>query len=85
MTDTTSPADELGPLPAYGIREAYQGVITHWYTADQMRAYALQERARLHLILYDLVKAVEWSEGKRPHNLTTLGRAWWRAMRYLGA
>lgn len=36
MADTNT----LPPLPHWGMREAHQGVETHWYTADQMRAYA---------------------------------------------
>ncbi len=37
--------DGLGPLPQWAMREAYQGTETRYYTGDQMRAYALQERA----------------------------------------
>ena len=38
----------------------------------------------LRLALSGLVDAVEWTEGKKPHNLTRLGRAWRRAVLAIG-
>jgi hypothetical protein len=49
-TETSSPVgigstDQLGPLPHWAMREAYQGAETRYYTADQMRTYAAQQVA----------------------------------------
>jgi len=39
---------------------------------------------RLRAALKQCADAIEWSEGRRPHNLSTIGRAYWRA-RWLSA
>ena len=45
---------------------------------------AADEIERLRDCLDQTVKAIEWQEGKRPHNLSTIGRAYWRARWLLG-
>lgn len=68
-------SDGLGPLPEAGMTEAnpyldmgpldpHRGVqILTWYSADQMRAYALAERARIaELIAYHTDLTLETME-----------------------
>lgn len=40
---------------------------------------AADEIGRLRSALRQCADAIEWQEGKRPHNLSTIGRAYWRA------
>ena len=40
---------------------------------------------RLRAALKQCADAIEWSEGRRPHNLSTIGRAYWLARRLSAA
>lgn len=44
-----------------------------------------EENEVLRDCLAQFVKATEWDQGKRPHNLSTIGRAYWRARWLLAA
>ena len=41
------------------------------------------EIERANECLKKVVSAIEWHEGKRPHNLSTIGRAYWLARKLL--
>ena len=38
-----------------------------------------EEIDRLRAALKQCADAIEWDRGKRPHNLSTIGRAYWKA------
>lgn len=60
-------ADLLVACRAVGIRQE-QTIMDQEREIDRLRA-ALKQCA----------DAIEWNEGKMPHNLSTIGRAYWRA------
>ena len=65
------PAD--APMPSYEIHADGRAVVAEF--VDERNARLIAAAPELLAALQQLVAAVEWSERKEPHNLSTLGRS----------
>lgn len=87
-TKPAVPAPLVGvvrPLIVDKLRSMEHAVRLDFPGAASVYGQAADEIERLRSALKQCADAIEWNEGKRPHNLTTIGRAYWRARRLSAA